>query len=114
MAIHDVDLRMFREILRHEPQRPRHVEIVRVDPRHEVGRLPGGLGKTSGDGMALASIRRAFPCSESCAPLLDEFHTAIGRSAVLDDVLKVHAEFAAYTAHASLKGPCLLVAWGDD
>lgn len=78
VTVHDVDVRMSGEILCNKPQRRRHVEIVGVDPRHDVGGQAGDLGEAFGDGMGLATIGGAFQSDEARGTGTDQLGAAVG------------------------------------
>src|ERR1051326_5268789 len=85
MAVHRVDIRVRRHESRHRGQRPRHEDVVRVEIRHDLARRAAESGI---DGRALSGVRTRLPPLQALGPALEDGHTAIGRAAVLHDVLE--------------------------
>lgn len=81
-----LDLGKFFENLADSREGPWKIEVGGVDPTHD---LPCGLGEAFVDGIILASIFLAAPESESAGMTLDNFATAVGRSAIDNDILQV-------------------------
>lgn len=87
MAVERVDFRMRGEKMGDVGECAGKVEIVGVDPRHHVVGGAGGFGESAADGVGLAGVGLGNEGVKAIGVAANEINAAVGRSAVLDDVV---------------------------
>ena len=81
-----LDLGKFLENLANGGEGPREVEIGGIEPAHDVTR---GFGEAFVDGCVLPAIGFAAPECERVGMALDDFATAVGGSAIDNNILQI-------------------------
>src|SRR2546425_5488434 len=93
------------------PERPRHVIIIRAKPGPQV---PCGMRKSFIDGVALTTVRLAYPVFQILLIFLDDVETIVRAPAVDHDILDIRVLLIENREYCLFKIGTLIVRRGDD
>src|SRR5207245_10576918 len=92
-------------------ERPRHVIIIRTKPGQQV---PCGMRKSFIDGVALTTVRLAYPVFQMLLIFLDDIETIVRAPAVDHDILDIRILLIEDREYGLFKIRTLVVRGGDD
>jgi hypothetical protein len=99
VSVNHIDLRVAGEPVGDEGQGAGQVEVVGVDPGHDILGPAGSPRETPCDGLGLAAVGRTVPGVQAVRVAADQVARSVGRTTILHDVGQARWRMVQHAGH---------------